>query len=166
MAISIDDIKALRERTMAGVMDCRAALAEADGDMDKAVALLREKGLAKAAKRLDREATQGVVEAYVHGGRIGAMVELNCETDFVARTDLFKQLAHDIAMQVASMAPQTVDPADLPSDAEGPAAERALLTQPFIKDADKTVHDLINEAITSTGEKIEVRRFVRFVLGA
>ena len=101
MAITIDDIKALRERTQAGIMDCRTALTEANGDVEKAVALLQQKGLATAAQRADRETSQGVIEAYVHGGRIGALVELNCETDFVARTEIFRQLAHDIALQVA-----------------------------------------------------------------
>lgn len=165
MAITIDDIKALRERTQAGIMDCRTALTEAHGDVEKAVALLQQKGLATAAQRADRETSQGVIEAYVHGGRIGALVELNCETDFVARTEIFRQLAHDIAMQVASMAPQVVAPADLPPGAAGAAKEMALLTQPFIRDPGKTIQDLINAAVASTGEKIRIRRFARFVLG-
>lgn len=165
MAITIDDIKALRERTQAGIMDCRAALTEANGDIDKAVALLQQKGLATAIQRADRETSQGLIEAYVHGGRLGALVELNCETDFVARTDIFRQLAHDIAMQVASMAPQVVAPADLPPGAAGAAGEMALLAQPFIKDPGKTIQDLINAAVASTGEKIQIRRFARFALG-
>lgn len=165
MAISIDNIKALRERTQAGVMDCRTALEEAAGDLDKAATILRGKGLSTATKRADRETNQGLVEAYIHGGRIGALVEINCETDFVARTDIFKTLAHDIAMQVASMAPEVIAPADLLADAAGPPEQMALLAQPFIKDSSKSIQDLINEAITSTGEKIEVHRIVRYGLG-
>ncbi len=165
MVINIDAIKALRERTQAGVMDCRQALEEADGDMDKAVAILRDKGLATAAKRADRETKHGLVESYIHGGRIGAMVELNCETDFVARTDLFKTLAHDIAMQVASMGPEVIHPEDLNPDAAGSPEQRALLPQPFIKDQSKSIQDRINETIASTGEKIKVRRMMRYSLG-
>ena len=165
MAITIDDIKALRARTQAGVMDCRTALTETNGDLEKAVALLQQKGLATAAQRADRETSQGLVEAYVHSGRLGALVELNCETDFVARTEIFRQLAHDIAMQVTSMAPQVVAPADLPPGTAGEAVEMALLAQPFIKDPGKTIQDLINAAVASTGEKIQIRRFARFALG-
>ena len=165
MTATVDDIKALREATGAGVMDCRTALDEAGGDIDKAREILREKGLQTAAKRADRDAAEGVVASYLHGGRIGAMLELNCETDFVARTDIFKNLAHDIAMQIASMAPWVIQASDLPADAEGSPAELALLAQPFIKDPSKTIQDLINEAVSSTGEKIAVRRFSRFELG-
>ena len=164
--VTTDAIKALREATGAGVMDCRTALTEAGGDIEKARVLLREKGIATATKRADRVTGQGVVEAYVHGGRIGVLLELNCETDFVARTDVFKALAHDIAMQVASMNPQVVRAEDLPADAEGTPAELALLAQPFIKDAGKTIADLISETVASTGEKIEIRRFARYALGA
>lgn len=165
MAISVDDIKALREQTGAGVMDCRSALAESDGDLAKAIDILREKGLARAARRADRETREGLIEAYVHGGRIGVLVEINCETDFVARTDVFKALAHDVAMQIASMNPVAVRAEDVPADAEGTPAELALLEQPFIKDAGRTVADLINEAVSSTGERIEIRRFTRYELG-
>jgi elongation factor Ts len=164
--VAIDDIKALREATGAGVMDCRTALEEAGGDLEKAKDLLRENGVATAAKRADREITEGLVASYVHGGRIGVMLELNCETDFVARTDVFKTLAHDIAMQVASMNPQVIDPADIASDTEGRPEELSLLLQPFIKDPGKSIQDLINEAVSSTGEKIAVRRFIRYELGA
>ena len=165
MTVTVDDIKTLREKTGAGIMDCRTALSEAGGDLDKAQAILREKGVATAAKRADRDATEGVVASYLHGGRIGAMLELNCETDFVARTDVFRDLAHDIAMQIASMNPQVIDAADLPADAEGSPAELALLSQTFIKDPSRTVQDLINETVSSTGEKIAVRRFARYELG-
>jgi elongation factor Ts len=165
MPVSVDDIKALREQTGAGVMDCRNALDEADGNLEKAIGLLREKGLSKGQKRSDREIGQGLVEAYIHGGRIGALVEINCETDFVARTDVFKELAHDVAMQIASMAPAGVTPDDLPDGIEGEPEELALLTQPFIKDPSKTIQDLVNEAVTATGERIEIRRFTRYELG-
>ena len=165
MPVSVDDIKALREQTGAGVMDCRNALDEADSNLEKAIGLLREKGLSKGQKRSDREIGQGLVEAYIHGGRIGALVEINCETDFVARTDVFKELAHDVAMQIASMAPAGVTPDDLPDGIEGEPEELALLTQPFIKDPSKTIQDLVNEAVTATGERIEIRRFTRYELG-
>ncbi|MCY3887056.1 MAG: elongation factor Ts [Chloroflexi bacterium] len=165
MVINIDAIKTLRERTQAGVMDCRQALEEAGGDMDQATAILRDKGLATASKRADRETNHGLVEAYIHGGRIGALVELNCETDFVARTDLFKTLAHDIAMQVASMQPTVICPEDLDPDAAGSPEQLALLAQPFIKDQSKSVQDRINETVASTGEKIKVRRMMRYSLG-
>ncbi len=165
MTVTVDDIKTLRAETGAGVMACRTALSEAAGDLERARTLLRERGVATAAKRAGREAAEGVVESYLHRGRIGAMLELNCETDFVARTDVFKELAHDIAMQIASMDPQVVDAADLPADAEGNPAELALLSQSFIKDPGKTIQDLITEAVASTGEKIVVRRFARYELG-
>ncbi len=165
MTVTVDDIKVLREKTGAGIMDCRSALTEADGDLDKAQTILRDKGVAKAAKRAGREASEGIVESYLHGGRIGAMLELNCETDFVARTDVFKALAHDIVLQIASMDPQVIDAADLPEDAEGSPGELALLSQTFIKDPSRTIQDLINETVTSTGEKIAVRRFARYELG-
>ena len=166
MAIGIDDIKTLREETGAGVMDCRTALTDAGGDIEKAKVLLRERGVATAAKRADRTAGEGRIESYIHGGRIGVLVELNCETDFVARTDVFQALAHDIAMQIASMNPVAVSPEDVPADAPGTAKDLALLTQPYIKDPGKTVQDLINEAVASTGEKIAIRRFTRYELGA
>ena len=165
MTVTVDDIKTLRAETGAGVMACRTALSEAAGDLERARTLLRERGVATAAKRAGREAAEGVVESYLHRGRIGAMLELNCETDFVARTDVFKELAHDIAMQIASMDPQVVDAADLPADAEGNPAELALLSQSFIKDPSKTIQNLITEAVASTGEKIVVRRFARYELG-
>ena len=165
MPVSVDDIKTLREQTGAGVMDCRNALDEADSNLEQAVELLREKGLSKAQKRADRDIEQGLVEAYIHGGRIGVIVEVNCETDFVARTEVFKDLAHDVAMQIASMAPAGVTAADLPDGIEGDPEELALLSQPFIKDPSKTIQDLVNDAVTATGERIEIRRFTRFELG-
>lgn len=162
MAVSIDQIKALREETGAGVMDCRTALEETRGDMDAAREILREKGLATAAKRADRTAGQGLIESYIHGGRIGVLVDLRCETDFVARTEPFKELAHDIAMQVASMQPAAVSADQL----DGEDAEAtALLDQPFIRDAGQTIADRINDVIASVGEKIEVARFVRYEVG-
>ncbi len=154
MPVTIDDIKALREQTGAGVMDCRTALEQANGDLEQAKLLLRERGGATAVKRADRDTSQGLVESYIHGGRIGALVEINCETDFVARTDVFKTLAHDIAMQIASMNAAAVTTDDLPDDIQGDPNDLALLTQTFIKDASKTVQDIINDTIASTGEKI------------
>jgi len=159
-------VKELREQTGAGVMDAKRALEEAGGDMEKAAALLRERGMAAAAKRAGRETKQGVVEAYIHaGGRIGVLVELNCETDFVANTPEFRQLARDIAMQIAAMSPQVVAPEDRTPDMEGPDEEVVLLRQPFIKDASRTIDELIKELIARTGENIRVSRFVRFELG-
>ena len=162
MAVSIDQIKALREETGAGVMDCRSALEQVDGDLNAAREILREKGISTAAKRADRTAGQGLIESYIHGGRIGVLVDLRCETDFVARTEPFKELAHDIAMQVASMQPAAVSADQL----DGEDAEAtALLDQPFIRDAGQTIADRINDVIASVGEKIEVARFVRYEVG-
>lgn len=162
MAVSIDQIKALREETGAGVMDCRSALEQVDGDLDAAREILREKGISTAAKRADRATGQGLIESYIHGGRIGVLVDLRCETDFVARTEPFKELAHDIAMQVASMQPVAVSADQL----DGEDAEAtALLDQPFIRDAGQTIADRINDVIASVGEKIEVARFVRYEVG-
>lgn len=162
MAVSIDQIKALREETGAGVMDCRSALEQVDGDLDAAREILREKGISTAAKRADRATGQGLIESYIHGGRIGVLVDLRCETDFVARTEPFKELAHDIAMQVASMQPAAISADQL----DGEDAEAtALLDQPFIRDAGQTIADRINDVIASVGEKIEVARFVRYEVG-
>ena len=162
MAVSINQIKALREETGAGVMDCRSALEQVDGDLDAAREILREKGISTAAKRADRATGQGLIESYIHGGRIGVLVDLRCETDFVARTEPFKELAHDIAMQVASMQPAAVSADQL----DGEDAEAtALLDQPFIRDAGQTIADRINDVIASVGEKIEVARFVRYEVG-
>ncbi|HEY7801257.1 MAG TPA: translation elongation factor Ts [Dehalococcoidia bacterium] len=162
-----EDVKRLRDQTGAGVMDCKRALDEAGGIVDKAVQLLREKGIAAAEKRAGRETAQGLVESYIHaGGRIGVLVEVNCETDFVARTDTFKTLAHDIAMQIAGV-PGTlvINEDELPKDAEGSVEETVLLKQPFIRDGSRTIEQLVKEAIAQTGENIRVRRFARFELG-
>jgi elongation factor Ts len=161
-------VKELREKTGAGIMDCRRALEQAEGNMTRATELLREKGLARASKVAGRVANQGIIDTYIHaGGRIGAMVELNCETDFVARTDQFRTLAHDIAMQVAATSPRylTADEAGPGADTLG-GEETALLDQPFIKDPRKSISDLVKEAIAVLGENVVVRRFVRFEVGA
>ncbi len=194
MSVSVELIKKLRAATGAGILDCRKALEEAGGDFDKAVEILRKKGLAKAAKKAGREAREGVIETYVHGGgRIGVMVEVNCETDFVARTPEFRELAHEIALQIAAMAPRYVRDEDIPEEVlereRAIARERAqgkpehvverivqgmlekfkdevvLLRQPYIRDDSKTVGQLIQEAIAKIGENIVVRRFVRWELG-
>jgi len=164
--ISLDVIKELREVTGAGVMDVKRALEEANGNVEKAKDILKEKGMKIAAKKSSRAANEGMVHSYIHsGGRVGALVELNCETDFVARTDDFKELAHNIAMQVAAMSPRFVDQADIPAGEKASASEVALLQQPFIKDPSKSVQDMVNEAIGKIGENIKVRRFTRFALG-
>ncbi len=166
MAVSTEQVKELRDATGAGVMDAKRALEEAGGDMSKAQTILREQGLAQAAKRFERETQQGIVDSYIHaGGRIGVLVEVNCETDFVAKTDEFKALTRDVAMQVAAMNPQVVDVEDRAADLEGSDEEVVLMSQPFIKDASKTIRELIRDAIAKTGENIRVRRFVRYELG-
>ncbi len=196
MAISTKQIKELRAATGAGILDCRKALEQANGDFDKAVDVLREKGLAKAAKRSTREASDGVIEMYSHGnGRVGVMVELNCETDFVARSETFRTLAHEIALQIAAMAPQYISSDDIPADVlehertiarkqaldEGKPEnivdrivegrlkkfkdEVCLLNQTSIRDDKVTIQDMINEAVVSLGENIIVRRFARWTLG-
>ncbi len=166
VAISAGLVKELRDRTGAGVMECKNALDEADGDLDQAITVLQERGVALAEKRGGRETSQGLVECYIHaGGRIGAMVEVNCETDFVARTDDFKSLAHNLAMQIAATGPVSVSDEDLPSDAEGDPAELCLLSQSFIKDDSRTIDEVVKEVIAKTGENIRIRRFSRFELG-
>ena len=162
MPVSIDQIKELRAETGAGVMDCRQALTDADGDIDQARLLLREKGIATASKRADKATGQGLIHSYIHGGRIGVLVDLRCETDFVAKTEPFKELAHDIAMQIASMNPAGVSAADLPDD--DPEAV-ALLDQEFIRDGSQTIADRINDVIASIGERVEVARFTRYEMG-
>lgn len=170
--ISADMVKALREETDAGIMDCRRALSEADGDMSKAKSILRERGLAAAGKKASRETKQGVVESYIHGGRIGALVEVNCETDFVARTDQFKELARNIAMQVAAMNPRFLSKDEVTDSvrqeeqlSDEQIASVSLLSQPFIRDNAQTVEQMIAETILTTGENIRVGRFARFELG-
>jgi len=151
MKVTIDQIKKLREKTKAGIADCRRALEESDGDLKKAEELLKSWGVDKAAKKADRIVGAGLVETYMHaGGRIGSMVEVACETDFVARTDEFKNLAHEIAMQVAAMDPATVE---------------ELLKQEYIRDSAKTIDELVKETIAKVGENIVIKRFMRFELG-
>ena len=151
MNISVDLIKQLRDRTAAGVADCREALEETKGDLKKAQEILRKKGFEKAAKKGDRATNSGLIESYIHQGRVGALVEVMCETDFVARTNEFKTLTHEIAMQVASMNPKD---------------NEALLSQEYIRDPSKTISDLIKETIAKLGENIIVARFTRFELGS
>lgn len=195
MAITAEQVKELRDRTGAGIMDCKKILTQAEGDMDKAIELLREKGMAKAAKKAGRVAAEGLVEAYIHNGKYGALVEVNSETDFVATNDEFKQFVKDIAMHIAASAPQYVKREDVPAsivDAEKEAqrqkalnegkpeaivekivegrmdkfySEICLLDQPFVKDPDKTVGQLLTELISKIGENIIIRRFVRYERG-
>ena len=166
MELSVATIKELRERTGAGIMDCKRALEETSGDMVKAEELLTRQGIASAVKKATRSTEEGIVESYIHsGGRIGVLLEVNCETDFVARTDDFKELAHDIAMQVAAMSPSYVSSDDVPDGEDADSAETVLMCQPFIKDPSKSVQDLVNEGIGKLGENIRVRRFTRFSLG-
>lgn len=166
MEVTVEAIKALRSETGAGIMDCKRALAESDGDHDKALQFLSEKGVAAAAKKASRATNDGLVEAYIHsGGRVGAIIELNCETDFVARTEDFKALAHDIAMQVAAMSPLFVDADDIPEGEEHDPQQVCLVLQPFIRDHTRTVQDMLNEAVGKLGENVRVRRFSRFSLG-
>ena len=167
MPVSTEDVKKLRDETGAGVMDAKRALDEANGNFEQAKAVLRERGIAAAAKRADRDTGQGIVEAYIHnGGRIGVIVEVQCETDFVARTDTFRQLAKDIAMQVAAMNPLGLNPEDVPAEHNGTTEENALLTQAFIKDGSRTIQHLVQEVVATTGENVRVARFSRFELGA
>lgn len=196
MEITTQQVKELREATGAGVLDCRKALQAHDGDFDKAVAYLREKGLAAAAKKEGREAKEGTVELYAHGGgRVGVMVEVNCETDFVARTEQFKTFAHDLALHIAALAPQYVDVGEIPADVvetkraaarnqalqEGKPErvldrivdgrlekfyqETCLLRQPFVKNDEVTVADLLKQTVAAIGENVIIRRFARWELG-
>jgi len=196
LAVSTEAIKELREKTGVGIMDCKKALIECDGDMDKAIEYLRKKGIATAKKRGSRVSSEGQVQSYIHaGGKIGVLVEVNCETDFTARTEDFVGFVKDIAMQIAATNPLVVKREDIPAevlekekeiyaaqarDAGKPEkvidkivegklkrffSEACLLEQPFIKNTDITVQDLLNELIAKTGENIIIRRFVRFQLG-
>ena len=166
MEVSVDQIKALRARTSVGIMDCKRALEESGGDLDKAENILKAAGLAAAVKRASRETREGLVEAYIHpGARLGAIVELGCETDFVARTAEFRALAHDLAMQVAAMAPQYIRDEDLDEDETRPPEEVCLLKQTFIKDPSRRVEELVQETIGKVGENIRINRFSRFALG-
>lgn len=148
--INAELIKKVREETGAGVMDVRAALIEADGDENKAKEILRQRGIENASKRSERATAQGLIETYVHMHKIGVVVEVNCETDFVAKTDEFKNLAHEVALHVASMNPETVE---------------ELLDQEYVKDPSKKISELVKEVIAKTGENVQVRRFVRYELG-
>ncbi len=195
MAVTAGMVKELRQKTSAGMLDCKKALVETNGDMEKAAELLREKGLAKAAKKAGRIAAEGLVESYIHGGRIGVIVEVNSETDFVAKNEEFKTFAKDVAMQVAASNPQYVRREEVPQDAidkekeilrnqalnEGKPEkivdrmvegriekyfkETCLLEQPFIKNPDITIQDLLNEKIAKIGENLNIRRFARFEVG-
>ncbi len=166
--ISAAKVKELRELTGAGIMDCKRALEATGGDIAKAQEILKEQGLARAAKKAERVAGQGLIDAYIHaGGRIGAMVEVNCETDFVARTDDFKRLAHDIAMQIAATNPKVVgNEEEVARQGEQIPEEEVLLKQPFIKDPSMTIEDLVKSSIAKLGENVVIRRFARFELGA
>ena len=166
MEIPVDAIKELRNKTGAGILDCTKALKEAGGDLEKALESLKSRGLAIAEKRKDRTATEGIVEAYIHHTRqLGALVELNCETDFVAHTNEFRGLARDLAMQVAAMSPQFISEEEIPEGSDVEPQTACLLLQPYIRDPSKTVQDIITEAIAKVGENIKVSRFVRFELG-
>lgn len=195
MAITAAMVKELREKSGAGMMDCKKALTETDGDMDKAVDFLREKGLASVAKKSSRIASEGLVESYVHGGRIGVLVEVNTETDFVAKNEEFQNFVKDIAMQIAAVAPKYVSREEVPAEeveheknvlteqarsenkpehiiekmVEGRLEkfyeEICLLDQDFIKDSDKKIRDILNDLIAKIGENIKIRRFVRFEVG-
>lgn len=166
MDIGVDQIKALRELTGAGIMACKKALQEAQGDISRAEQALKDRGIAMVERKAGVETREGVVEAYIHSGsRIGAMVEVNCETDFVSRTPEFKELAHHLTMQVAAMKPQCIDRSELPEDDPRNPEEVCLLQQPFIKDPTKVVQDLVTELAARVGENIRVRRFARFALG-
>jgi len=166
LKISTNEVKELREQSGAGIMECRNALLEAEGDMEKALQILKQQSLLQAKKKAKRSATQGIIETYVHaGGRIGAMVEVNCETDFVARTDEFKELAHHLAMQVAALSPQFISKEEAREGADIEPQAAYLLLQPYIKNPDKTVQDIITETIAKVGENIKVNRFARFELG-
>ena len=166
MEVSVELIRTLREASGAGILECKRALEASQGDLAKAAEALKLKGFAQAAKRADRITSQGIIEAYVHtGGRVGAMVELACETDFVARTAEFKELAHDIAMQVAAMAPVYLDEYDIEEGDGRPIAQVSLLQQPYIKDNSSSVQEVIRELAAKVGENVRVLRFSRLALG-
>ena len=196
MTISAELVMQLRQRTGAGVLDCRKALEEADGELERAEVILRERGLAKAASRADRPAQDGLVDLYSHGeGRLGVMVEVNCETDFVARTPEFRHFAHEIALQVAASAPRWLSSAEVPEEVlererelarqqaigEGKPEkvieqivagrlekfldDHCLLRQPYVRDEDKTINEMVQQMILSTGENVTIRRFQRWEVG-
>lgn len=166
MEVTVELIRTLRDQTGAGIMDCKQALQDSQGDLEKAAEALRQKGFAQVSRRTDRATDQGVIEAYVHtGGRVAALVELGCETDFVARTPEFKALAHDIAMQVAAMAPAYLDEKDIEEGDDRPVAQVSLLQQPFIKNSSNSVAEEVRELAAKVGENIRVLRFSRLALG-
>lgn len=166
MPITATQVKELRDRTGAGVMDAKKALEATGGDIAKAEKALAEKGLASAVKKAGRATSEGVIASYIHSGsRIGSMVELNCESDFVARTPEFSDLARNLAMQIAAMSPRFIDRARVPADAGQVKDEELLMEQAYIRDASKKVEDLVKETIARVGENIQVRRFSRFALG-
>ena len=196
MSFTAQDVKVLRERTGCGMMDCKNALVETNGDMEKAIDFLREKGMAKAAKKAGRIAAEGIVDSYIHmGGKIGVLLELNCETDFVARGEQFKELSHDICLHIAAANPSYLTKEEVPAEVierekavlkaqaleEGKPAQivekmvegriksfyddNCLLNQKFVKDPSKTIEQLVVEATATIGEKIAIRRFVRFEMG-
>ena len=160
-------VRELRDQSGAGIMECRNALLAAEGDIEKACQILKQQSLLQAQKKANRATTQGIIEGYVHtGGRIGAMVEVNCETDFVARTDEFKELAHHLAIQVAAQQPQFISQEEVPEGADIEPQAACLLLQPYIKNPDKTVQDIIAETIARVGENIKISRFARFEVGS
>ena len=196
MAVSAEDVKKLREKTGAGMLDCRNALNEANGNFEEAVAILRKKGISVAAKREGKATTQGTIAAYIHAGdQIGVLVEVNCETDFVARTEDFRGFARELCLQIAAQQPKWIAPEDVPPEAlerereilreqalkEGKPehivdkmvagrlekfySQYCLLKQPYIRDDSRTIEDLLNELLAKTGEKISIRRFVRYQVG-
>ncbi len=165
MKIPTDRVKELRGQSGAGIMDCRNALLEAEGNMEKAAKILKQSSLFKVEKKRERLTSQGLIEAYIHTGRIGAMVEVNCETDFAARTDEFKELAHNLAMQVAAMPPEFISQEDLHESDDTDAQLHCMLLQHYIRDSTLTVKDIIYETIAKVGENIKVSRFARFELG-
>jgi len=166
LAITTEQIRALRDLTGAGIMDCKRALEEAQGDIKKASQAIMVAGVAKAEKKSNREAGEGVVESYIHSGsRIGSLVELNCETDFVSRLPEFKRLAHDLTMQVAAMAPKYVDKSEIPDGDDSDPEVVCLMQQSFIKDDSKVMQELVTELAARVGENVRVKRFARFALG-
>ena len=167
MKIPADQVKELRGQSGAGIMDCRNALAEVEVDIEKALQLLKQRSLINVEKKRQRAASQGLIESYIHtGGRIGAMVEVNCETDFVARTDEFKELAHNLAMQVAAIPPQFISPEEAPERTDDTEMKAdCLLLQSYIKNPDMSIQNIIDETIAKVGENIKVSRFARFEIG-
>ena len=166
MAVDVQLVRALRDQTGAGIMDCKDALEKSGGDMEKATEALREKGVASAGKRVGKDTNEGIIETYLHtGGRVGAMVELGCETDFVARTEEFQKLAHEICMQIAAMGPIYVDADEIEEGDDRPPAQIALMLQPYIKNSSSSVGEMVRELAGKVGENIKVVRFARLAVG-